>query len=124
MEKINIIRKGCKGVTIYGKLIHKNLTLNTIENKEFLIPEGQYLTKLYFSPSFKRQVILLVNVKDRSYIEIHPANYAKQLRGCIAVGLDIDKYGEVMLYKSTLALDLLLKLTNGVTILTVTNDYN
>ncbi len=56
------------------------------------IPEGGYDLTLYYSNHNKRWVPLLQDVPDRSAIEIHPANYASELLGCIAPGVirDID----------------------------------
>ncbi|MEO7043775.1 MAG: DUF5675 family protein [Ferruginibacter sp.] len=48
------------------------------------IPEGQYRLEKRYSPGRKSHIILM-GVKDRSLILIHPANDAlKELRGCIA----------------------------------------
>ena len=50
------------------------------------------------SPSFKKFTYEVLNVKDRAGIRIHPANYTKQLLGCIALGkthIDIDKDGVI-----------------------------
>lgn len=74
------------------------------ENKRALscIPEGVYIAKPYASPS-KGSVYLLKNVPNRSFIEIHSANfggdrsesskgkYQSQLLGCIALGEKIDR---------------------------------
>lgn len=57
----------------------------TLENHLTLIPESTYMCTIYNSPKLGREV-LLVNVPDRTFIEIHNANYASQLEGCIAVG--------------------------------------
>lgn len=57
------------------------------------IPQGKYSIRLYDSPRWKKQVPLLIGIKGRSYIEIHPSNYAIRpsdghcmLEGCIAPG--------------------------------------
>ena len=52
-------------------------------------------------------VIAINNVINRTYIQIHSANFLRQLRGCIAVGdsikfLDGDKLPDVTNSKSTL----------------------
>lgn len=49
------------------------------------IPPGIYQTEWYDSPRHGR-VLRLKDVTDRSQIEIHSANIAMQLRGCIALG--------------------------------------
>ncbi len=57
------------------------------------IPTGRYALRLYNSPRWGKNVPLLVGVKGRSQIEIHPSNYAIRpsdghclLEGCIALG--------------------------------------
>ncbi len=49
------------------------------------IPTGIYGVEQYNSPS-KGDVWLLTGTEPRSEIEIHPANFAHQLEGCIAPG--------------------------------------
>jgi len=70
------------------------------------IPDGQYKVKKYDSPS-KGNVILLENVPNRTYIEIHAGNFTRQILGCILVGdsirwLDKDKIPDVANSKNTL----------------------
>lgn len=57
------------------------------------IPPGRYRLSLYSSPRWARDVPLLEKVPGRTYIEIHPSNYAIRpsdghclLEGCIALG--------------------------------------
>lgn len=57
------------------------------------IPSGRYRMSLYNSPRWRRNVPLLSGVPERTYIEIHPSNYAIRpsdghcmLEGCIALG--------------------------------------
>ena len=50
------------------------------------IPEGVYNLELVDSPRFGKGSIAIVNVPDRSYILIHAANLARELRGCEAPG--------------------------------------
>ena len=64
---------------------------------ESCIPVGLYQLEIYNSPSFNRKVLLLhndtllaqgaANGTPRSYIEIHPANWVYEVRGCIAPGV-------------------------------------
>jgi hypothetical protein len=61
----------------------------TLENYADRIPAGTYKVLLYESPHFGREVPL-IDVPGREYIEIHPANYAEQLKGCIAVGRELE----------------------------------
>lgn len=70
------------------------------------IPSGTY--DYYARTSPKNGLVLeLRNVPDRDYIQIHSANYIRQLLGCIAVGdgfkfLDGDNTLDVTNSKATL----------------------
>jgi hypothetical protein len=89
------------------------LELPWLDNKrgESCIPVGTYKLKRHTSPKFGK-CFWLQDVPNRSEILIHPANYTRQLRGCIAVGLDhadIDKDGELDTTSSRKAMQELLK---------------
>lgn len=56
------------------------------------IPAGTYHVKRRWSPKHQRNVYGLLNVPGRSDIEIHSANDARELEGCIALGTE---FGEV-----------------------------
>jgi len=60
------------------------------------IPKGQYICHHTFSTRFLRSYYEVLAVPYRAGIRIHPANFSRQLRGCIALGNDfsyIDKDG-------------------------------
>ena len=50
------------------------------------IPPGRYQCRMTPSPHFHRRLYLVLHVPDRYGIRLHPANFARELRGCIAVG--------------------------------------
>ena len=58
---------------------------NTLENKQYLIPQGKYPVSTTFSPKFKRNLPLLSNVKKRSGIRVHRGTKPQHSRGCILV---------------------------------------
>lgn len=65
------------------------------------IPYGEYKATFTWSDRFKRKRWRLEGVKGRDGILIHPANIAKELRGCIALGKDIGCYkGEWAILRS------------------------
>lgn len=72
--------------------INKKFISYAFENNQYLIPAGLYPAKYYFSPHFKCLVILLM-VPGHSFIEIHPANFYTQLKGCIAPVKRISEQG-------------------------------
>ena len=49
------------------------------------IPAGMYRVTKYESPS-KGSVLLLHDIPNRTYVEIHSGNYTSQIDGCILVG--------------------------------------
>jgi hypothetical protein len=61
------------------------------------IPEGVYTATLVFSPHFNMQVFQLLDVPNRTGVEIHPANWAgdvvkgyySDLEGCSAPGYGV-----------------------------------
>lgn len=60
-----------------------------MERTAVCILEGTYPARREMSPHFGF-VTPHLTVPNRTYIEIHPANYPLQLEGCIAVGTTID----------------------------------
>lgn len=61
------------------------------------IPKGEYQCKIITSPKFGK-VFEVTKVPNRTGILLHPANYSRQLQGCIALGetfSDIDKDGTI-----------------------------
>lgn len=54
------------------------------------VPPGWYDTEWHDSPSHGKDTLQLLNVlDDREYCQFHSANWAYQLRGCIALGESI-----------------------------------
>lgn len=75
----------------------KTIELEVDKNqvRDDAIPYGEYKVVKRNSPKYGDHFHIL-NVKDRSYILIHAANYSRQLLGCVAVGkehIDIDGDG-------------------------------
>lgn len=88
--------QGTFGLLCCDGLFWKSLELPDRKNKSNIsrIPNGEYQAKIRHSPSFRKEYYCLQNVKDRSYILIHGANFAgdtskgfqTHLQGCIALG--------------------------------------
>lgn len=51
------------------------------------IPSGIYDVQKTWSPRFGRMMFLVLGVRGRTGVRIHPANLPTQLEGCIALGL-------------------------------------
>lgn len=71
------------------------------------VPEGLYPYRVATSPRTGKPVIWIDNVPERTAIQIHPANYTRQIEGCTAVGdsvrdLDGDTVPDVTNSEATL----------------------
>jgi len=99
----------------------QSLTLHTLElpwkdNQPNVscILSGVFAYEKWWSPTFKTTVIRLLHVPNRTNVLIHPANFVRQLHGCIAPGLsmkDIDGDGKMDVVKSRQALYDLIAIT-------------
>ncbi len=69
---------------------------------ETAIPAGRYQVIITFSPHFKRNLPLLLNVPNYEGVRIHPGNYDRDTEGCILVG---KSHNEDMLMQSVAAFD-------------------
>jgi len=71
----------------------KNLSddKKTSINESCCVPEGNYEVDYTYSPAFGTNLFLLLGVKGREGIRIHPANTIDQLLGCIAPVTSISK---------------------------------
>jgi hypothetical protein len=87
--KIIRVERSIEGIFGVLKLEYRCFCV-TIENEELSIPDGEYVCYRYQSPK-NGEVWELQDVPGRTHIQIHPANEAYQLLGCIAVGQYFDK---------------------------------
>jgi hypothetical protein len=102
-EDCTLGRLSCGGVHCF------TLELPWLGNQQDIscIPAGWYEYVSYDSPKHG-DVLLLLDVKGRSMIEIHAGNYTRQIEGCILVGdsikyLDADQIPDVTNSKATLS---------------------
>ena len=112
---------------ITGKIVLeiKSLELPWKDNKKFIscVTPGTYpIFKWNISGKFKYPHFLIKNVKGRSQIKIHIANFVAQLEGCIAPGLsfkDIDSDGVIDITNSEIALKKLLEVMPDESTITI-----
>jgi hypothetical protein len=82
------------GKAVRGTITGTAHVLPTLENAEFIIPEGKYELKMTYSPRFKKMMPLVDGVKGRSGIRIHTGTIPEHSKGCILMtpkGVEIIK---------------------------------
>lgn len=101
---------------IIDKAFH-TMELPWLENKRLVscIPDGCYVCKRGWSSKNKalKEAFILQGVANRSDIQIHIANYPRQLLGCIALG-EYFYDGDTGVGKSTDAINRFMALLDGV----------
>jgi hypothetical protein len=131
LKEVNIFRTAENDTQTRGVIIVKNesgswrlpetfctLELPWRDNRRNIsrIPAGEYEAIKYYSPKHKRTVILLLDVPERTNIEIHPGNTIDDTTGCIVVGSawgEINNDGNPDVTRSKQAMDRLLYLLPG-----------
>ena len=96
MITINLNRKNKQGKAVTGtmsfmmlnRLYDQDLfTHTTLENADFLIPEGTYPVERTWSPRFRKFLPEIQNVPERSGIRIHRGTLPEHSQGCILTDL-------------------------------------
>lgn len=127
MLKVTLIRIKDDGKQTIGRLIacdEKSIfTCCTMErpwldnaNNVSSIPKDTYQVLETFSNRFQKLLYEVTGVLNRTSCRIHPANYARQLEGCIALGdgfTDIDKDGELDVTNSVATVDKFMSFMNN-----------
>jgi hypothetical protein len=87
MEKITLTRNETQGKAVHGTMTFRiddqDITVRTLENRDFLIPTGTYELKKTWSPRFKKMLPEVLNVPERSGIRIHRGSIPEHSQGCI-----------------------------------------
>lgn len=75
------------GILIVGGMLFETLELPWLDNKKNVscIPDGSYPYKIDHSNNKNRDVIEILEVPDRSQIQIHSASKLSHLAGCVGV---------------------------------------
>ena len=95
MIQITLTRQKTSGQAVTGTmtfpLLNKEdpITVPSLENAAYLIPEGNYKVERTWSPKFKKFLPELIDVPDRSGIRIHRGTLPDHSKGCIL----LDMYG-------------------------------
>jgi hypothetical protein len=111
--RITLVRFESSDDGTFGIIELEQLKIYTLErpwkdNKVDIscVPRGTYLCKYTYSNRFKRSLYELKDVKDRSGIRIHPANYQDELKGCIALGIQVSDHPKKHLLSSKVAVEM------------------
>ena len=91
MATIRLTRISREGKAVRGKMRVNGRDIATLENADYIIPEGTYPVSVTFSPRFKRMLPLIGNVPRRSGIRIHRGTKAEHSKGCILVSAAMEQ---------------------------------
>ena len=100
MRTITLIRQQTNGKAVTGTLTFelngKQYSFPSLENADFIIPEGTYPVERTWSPKFKKLLPLIQNVPDREGIRIHRGTLPEHSRGCILTDMGGMSYLQVL----------------------------
>ena len=102
MIQITLTRKKTSGQAVTGTmtfpLLNKEepITVPSLENAAYLIPEGNYKVERTWSPKFKKFLPELIDVPDRSGIRIHRGTLPDHSKGCILLDMNGMAYINVL----------------------------
>ena len=85
MEIIRLTRISREGKAVRGCLRFEGQEIATLENADYIIPNGTYEVRVTYSPRFKRMLPLIGNVPGRSGIRFHRGTRPEHSKGCILV---------------------------------------
>ena len=87
MKTVILTRTAINGKAVTGTMVipmyNVTVTVKTLENRDFLIPEGTYPLEKTYSPKFKKFLPEVQNVPDRSGIRIHRGTIPEHSTGCV-----------------------------------------
>ena len=100
IQRLSYSRTETMGIMRINNLRFFTLELPWLDNQKNIscIPTGEYNYIKRVSPGKGYEVIELVDVPDRAYIQIHLGDYTRQIEGCILPGTglkDIDRDGVI-----------------------------
>ena len=82
---IRLTRISREGKAVRGCLRMEGQEIATLENADYIIPEGTYELKNTMSPKFKKILPLVCGVCGRSGIRIHTGTKPEHSTGCVLV---------------------------------------
>ena len=88
---IRLTRISREGKAVRGKMRVNGRDIATLENADYIIPDGTYPVSVTFSPHFKRMLPLIGNVPGRSGIRIHRGTKPEHSKGCVLVSAAMEQ---------------------------------
>ncbi|MBR2167270.1 MAG: hypothetical protein IJ920_02945 [Paludibacteraceae bacterium] len=85
METIRLTRISRDGKAVRGIMRAEGQEYATLENADYIIPNGTYEVRVTYSPRFKRMLPLVMQVPGRSGIRFHRGTRPEHSKGCILV---------------------------------------
>ena len=87
MAAIHLIRTNKVAKAIWGKMFLSGVVgeITTLENSDYIIPDGTYPVSVTFSPKFQKNLPLIDKVPKRSGIRIHTGSRPEHSQGCVLV---------------------------------------
>ncbi len=91
MVTIPLTRKIKDGKAVCGCLRFEGREIATLENADYIIPNGTYEVRVTWSPRFKRMLPLVMQVPGRSGIRFHRGTRPEHSKGCILVSAAMEQ---------------------------------
>ena len=91
MVTIRLTRISREGKAVRGCLRFEGQEIATLENADYIIPNGTYEVRVTYSPRFKRMLPLVMQVPGRSGIRFHRGTKPEHSKGCILVSAAIEQ---------------------------------
>ena len=88
LTRQTITGKAVKGTLTFPLLDREDtFSVPTLENADFLIPDGSYKVEKTWSPKFRKFLPELLEVPERTGIRIHRGTLPEHSKGCILLDM-------------------------------------
>lgn len=91
MGTIHLKRVSRAGKAVRGSMRVNGRDIATLENADYIIPDGTYTVSVTYSPRFKKMMPLISTVPGRSGIRIHGETKPEHSTGCVLVSNPKDR---------------------------------
>ena len=86
-KTLRLIRTNKAAKAVWGKMFLGGVPreIATLENADYIIPDGTYPVSVTYSPRFQKNLPLIDKVPKRSGIRIHTGTRPEHSQGCVLV---------------------------------------